>query len=70
MDAYYKNNLNLFIDIGGGLSNPLWKLRMPTWSDTTRPSTAKEGDYGYNIESNQMEIYDGLDWYKIGSTII
>lgn len=63
---YYSLNRNYFIKLGGGLWTQLSKLRMPTWGTNTRPDTPKEGTYGYNIETNTLEIYDGTAWY--GST--
>ena len=43
---------------------------MSIWGTAKRPATPSEGMFGYNAETNKLEIYDGYDWYSIDSTIV
>lgn len=36
--------------------------RMPTWGTSRRPNSPKEGVYGFNVETNSLEIFDGITW--------
>lgn len=39
---------------------------MSTWETAGRPSTAKEGEFGLNTDTDQIEVYDGSAWIAIG----
>jgi hypothetical protein len=60
---YYRLNRNFFIDLEtDAIVTHLRELRMPIWGSSNRPSSPKEGDFGYNAETSQLEIYDGSTW--------
>jgi hypothetical protein len=35
---------------------------MSTWSTSSRPSSPKEGEFGLNITTSNLEIWDGYNW--------
>jgi hypothetical protein len=41
-------------------------LKMPVWGSAGRPSNPRRGDFGFNAETNQLEIYNGYMWKGIG----
>jgi hypothetical protein len=43
---------------------------MSIWGTAGRPLSPKEGTFGFNAETNTLEIYDGENWYGINSTIL
>lgn len=43
-------------------------LTIPTWGTTTRPSSPKKGEFGFNANTYQFEYYDGVGW-RIGATL-
>jgi hypothetical protein len=42
-------------------------LKLPTWTDSTRPAAPEVGLVGYNTESGRTELYDGEDWVLISA---
>tara|TARA_B100001057_G_scaffold34549_1_gene31345 strand:- start:37 stop:891 length:855 start_codon:yes stop_codon:yes gene_type:complete len=42
-------------------------LRVPTWNNTTQPSSPSTGLIGYNTEEEALEIYNGTEWQSAGS---
>lgn len=42
-------------------------LKLPTWTDSTRPAGPETGLIGYNTENEIAEIYNGTEWVSIGS---
>jgi hypothetical protein len=37
-------------------------LKLPTWTDDTRPSSPSTGTIGYNLDSQAIDFYDGSAW--------
>ena len=42
-------------------------LDVPTWNNSTRPSSPSTGFIGYNSEEEALEIYNGTEWQSAGS---
>ena len=42
-------------------------LDVPTWNNSTRPSSPNTGFLGYNSEEEALEIYNGTEWQSAGS---
>ena len=42
-------------------------LDVPTWNNSTRPSSPNTGFIGYNSEEEALEIYNGTEWQSAGS---
>ncbi len=36
-----------------------------TWTDATRPSAPPVGTFGFNTDSDNVEVYDGTDWLAL-----
>jgi hypothetical protein len=59
-------NRNLFIEkVVNGFAMQFRPLTMTTWSDDTRPSNPKRGEFGFNVYTDSFEIFDGVAWFKI-----
>lgn len=44
-------------------------LKLPVWSDSTRPSSPSVGSFGYNTDRFVLEIYSSdLEWVDIGNS--
>jgi hypothetical protein len=52
----------LVINIGSGLSLMIGLPRIATWKTAERPKQAKRGTFGFNIETNNLEYWDGSNW--------
>jgi hypothetical protein len=61
--AVFHGNKQLILDSLGDLCTQLGLPRLPTWNTTGRPSSPKEGTFGYNIETNAFEIYANGSWH-------
>jgi len=53
------------LDSIGGKVIALGGVRMPTWGTSTRPSTPKKGEFGFNVETSKLEIYNGTGWVGV-----
>ena len=42
-------------------------LKVPVWTDSTRPGSPETGMIGYNTTTGRTEVYDGTDWVLISS---
>lgn len=60
--SYYSLNRNLFIGLGSNLSTTKSRLKMPTWGTLGRPSDPQEGEFGLNVDTNKLEVFDGSVW--------
>lgn len=58
------NNSQLLVDIGQGLSLAIGLPTLATWNTKNRPHNAKRGTFGFNTETNCLELYDGEEWYQ------
>lgn len=56
-----KNN-PLLMDLGQGLSLMLGLPTISSWKTADRPKKAKAGTFGFNVQTNQLEYWDGTDW--------
>ena len=54
----------LFIDIGQGLSLMIGLPTIDSWKSLERPKKAKQGTFGFNLQTKHLEYYDGSDWYS------
>lgn len=55
-------NSTLLIDIGQGLSLMLGLPTLASWNTLNRPNTPKVGTFGFNIETNNLEYWNGSNW--------
>jgi len=53
----------LLIDIGGDLYLMPGMPTIASWDDKTRPQNPKAGTFGFNTQTNNLEYFDGSDWY-------
>lgn len=58
------NNRPLLLSLGQGLSLMLGMPAISTWKSKKRPTKAKRGTLGFNLETNKLEYYDGDNWYE------
>ena len=56
------SNQRLFLDIGQGLSMVIGVPQFASWKSTERPSKPKTGTFGFNKQTNNLEIWNGTDW--------
>jgi hypothetical protein len=45
-------------------------LLMPTWNNDGRPINPVRGEFGFNIFSGELEVYDGSDWWSIALSLL
>lgn len=62
LTAVYRANRNLYYGIGSNLSAPLEAPRMPSWNTSGRPTTPELYSYGFNIDINATEVWNGSTW--------
>lgn len=53
----------LIVDIGEGLSLMIGLPTIASWKNKDRPKKAKPGTFGFNVQTNNLEYYDGSAWY-------
>ena len=53
----------LLIDIGPGLSIMASLPTLDSWKTSNRPKKAKAGMIGFNIQTNNLEYWDGNNWF-------
>lgn len=56
-----KNN-PLLIDIGQGLSIFVGLPTIASWNTAGRPKKPKLGTFGFNIQTNHLEYWNGTVW--------
>ena len=44
------------------------ELKLPTWTDSTRPASPDVGAIGFNTEQEVTEVYNGTEWTSVGSS--
>ena len=52
----------ILVDIGQGLSLMIGLPTISTWKSVERPVKAKPGTIGFNLETNNLEYWNGNDW--------
>jgi hypothetical protein len=45
-------------------------LKIPVWTNATRPSSPETGMIGFNTTSGTSEVYDGTQWAPMGASLI
>lgn len=55
-------NSPLLINIGQGLSLMAGLPTISSWDDQKRPKNPKPGTIGFNISTNSLEYWTGVDW--------
>ena len=58
------NNQPLLLDIGEGLSIMLGLPTIASWNQKNKPKKAKLGTFGFNIQTNCLEYWDGKNWLE------
>ena len=53
----------LLVDIGQGLSMVVGLPTISSWDTADRPKKAKPGTIGFNSETNNLEYWDGTNWF-------
>ena len=43
-------------------------LKLPVWTDSTRPVSPEVGLFGYNSQTSALELWDGSDWASLSIT--
>jgi hypothetical protein len=56
---------SLLMDIGQGMSLMLGLPRLNSWTNSRRPKKATRGTFGFNSQTNNLEYYDGTDWFTV-----
>ena len=56
-------NQPLFIEIGQGLSLMTGLPTIVTWDTQSRPKKPKVGTFGFNIQTSNLEFWDGKSWF-------
>lgn len=58
------SNQSLLLDIGEGLSLMIGLPTITAWKTNDRPKKAKEGTFGFNIQTNKLEYWNGSYWLE------
>ncbi len=53
---------HLLIDIGQGLSLMVGVPKIASWKTKGRPKNPKNGTFGFNTETGNLEYWNGSDW--------
>ena len=56
-------NSPFLIDIGQGLAMMVGLPTIHSWDTAGRPKKAKKGTFGFNFQTNNLEYFDGDDWF-------
>lgn len=62
------SNQSVLLNLGQGLSLMLGMPAISTWKSEDRPRKAKRGTLGFNLQTNNLEYYDGESWYEASMT--
>ncbi len=62
-DSFYVKNQNFVYEVAPHISMMIGSPRMANWNGLGRPQNPVKGQYGYNVEHNQMEVWSGSAWY-------
>ena len=61
-------NSQVFIEFGQGLSLMVGLPTIPSWNTAGRPKRPKNGTFGFNTQTNNLEYWDGDAWYEAPMT--
>lgn len=53
----------LFLELGDGISIKLGLPTIPSWNTKNRPKKPKSGTFGYNMQTSNLEYWDGKNWF-------
>ena len=53
----------LFLNIGQHLSMMIGLPTIAYWDTAGRPKKARKGTIGFNLQTGNLEFYDGTDWF-------
>ena len=53
----------LLIDIGDNMYLPIGLPSISTWNNKKRPKKPSAGTFGYNTQTNNLEFFNGKNWY-------
>ena len=56
-------NYPLLINIGKDLFLMTSMPKMASWKTYERPKKAKRGTFGFNLQTNSLEYYNGSSWF-------
>jgi len=48
-----------------GITAPIVQQSIPAWNEAGRPEDAKSGTFGFNIQTNNLEVRIGSRWLKL-----
>ncbi len=57
-------NSPLFLEVGQGISVMTGLTTIAAWDDQGRPKKPKNGTFGFNSETSNLEYWDGTTWLK------
>jgi hypothetical protein len=52
----------LFLDVGQGLSIMVGMPTITYWTTSSRPKKPSKGTFGFNSDTNSLEIWSGSAW--------
>jgi hypothetical protein len=58
-------NSQLLLEIGQGLSLTVGLPTIASWNTDKRPRKAKRGTFGFNVETQSLEYWDGSAWFTV-----
>ena len=58
-------NSQFLVDIGKGLSLRVGLPTIASWNTASRPKNAKRGTFGFNLETNSLEYWNGTAWFTV-----
>ncbi len=56
-------NPTVLVDLGAGLSLMSGLPTISSWNTADRPKKARRGTFGFNIQTNNLEYWDGISWF-------
>jgi len=56
-------NSPFFINIGPGLSMMIGLPKIASWNTAGRPKNARVGTFGFNMQTQSLEYWDGTNWF-------
>lgn len=57
-------NSQLLLEIGQGFALAIGLPSIASWNIVSRPKNAKRGTFGYNLETQSLEYFDGEVWFR------
>ncbi|MBI2049643.1 hypothetical protein HYT32_01935 [Candidatus Roizmanbacteria bacterium] len=53
----------LLLNLGQDLSIMIGLPKIASWKTAERPKKPKRGTFGFNVQTNNLEYFDGTDWF-------